>query len=181
MRVLLILCFCWCAGSWRAAQGQVTSNADAPRTFRLVIDKQVAEELDRLADTLSGESVRCLIGVTVGDSAVVDLAWAPPIYASGATHVRYRSCPLATLVVWHNHLAPPDAAPEDACYLSGIDIEEAWQPHAPPFQMVQVNPEVLCWWSKVQVARATGQPVLWADAVQRHRATPAALARGARP
>ena len=124
-----------------------------PPALRVVITQEVYEELGRLAATGRLETVRCLIGAVRGDSLLVDLAWAPHIEHSTPESVRYRLCPVATIALWHNHPQAPDGPAESSCYLSRTDIEAALRSHAPPIQMVQVNAEVACWWSRVQVVR----------------------------
>ncbi len=121
---------------------------------RIVIAPHVRAELRALADTMELETVRCLIGVVAGDSAVIDLAWQPQIQEHSANTVRYRSCPLATIAHWHNHPWLGEGHPEDACYLSRTDIEDALEPHAPPLQFVQVNAGVMCWWTRLAIAQA---------------------------
>lgn len=145
----------------------------ARRTLRFVLAPHVVEELGALADTLRRETVRCLIGAVQGDSAVVDLAWQPPIDASTPEYVAYQSCPSATLALWHNHLWTREPAPEYACYLSGIDIHAALRPHAPPIQIVQVTSEVACWWVRSQIAPHAREAIVlprpgqrWGEPVQ---------------
>ncbi len=136
-------------------------------TLRLEIAPHVFDELDALADTLDVETVRCLIGTVDGNRAVIDLAWQPPIPFSASTRVAYQSCPGATIALWHNHPELPGVDAEYACYLSDIDLREASNPLAPIVQIVQVNSRVACWWSKRQVLRAVGQPILWPLETQR--------------
>jgi hypothetical protein len=126
-----------------------------------VLAPHVAEELDALADRQRTETVRCLIGVVQGRTAVVDLAWRPPIDRSTRDYVEYQSCPSATLAVWHNHIPARGAAPEYACYLSAVDIQEAVGPRAPPIQIVQVTRDVACWWSRTEVLGAPDAPLLF--------------------
>lgn len=137
----------------------------ASPVFRMVIAPDVFESLDALADTLSVETVRCLIGV-VSDSAYVDLAWQPPIELSTPNRVRYRPCPSATIALWHTH-PTSELGPEYACYLSRRDILEALRPEAPPIQIVQVNSRVACWWTRTQIRRARDEPILWPLPTQR--------------
>jgi len=136
-------------------------------TLRLEIAAHIFDELDALADTLHVETVRCLIGTVDGNRAVIDLAWQPPIRFSESTRVVYQSCPRATIALWHNHPELPGIDAEYACYLSHIDLREASNPLAPIAQIVQVNSRVACWWSKRQVLRAVGQPILWPLETQR--------------
>lgn len=136
-------------------------------SLRLIIAPHVSQELDRLADTLQVETVRCLIGVVRARSAMIDLAWTPPIEVSAANRVKYQSCPSATLALWHNHPRFPGEEPEYACYLSATDILEAVRPIAPPIQIVQVTGAVACWWSRRQIARAAARPILFPALHQR--------------
>ncbi len=136
-------------------------------SLRLEIAPQIFDELDALADTLHVETVRCLIGTVEGNRAVIDLAWQPPIQLSESTRVVYRSCPRATIALWHNHPELPGVDAAYACYLSHIDLQEASNPLAPIVQIVQVNSRVACWWSKRQVLRAVDQPILWPFETQR--------------
>ncbi len=136
-------------------------------SLRLEIAPHIFDELDALADTLHVETVRCLIGTVNGNRAVIDLAWQPPIRFSESTRVAYQSCPRATIALWHNHPELPGIDAEYACYLSHIDLREASNPLAPIAQIVQVNSRVACWWSKRQVLRAVGQPILWPLETQR--------------
>ena len=124
------------------------------RTVRVVITPGVYDTLARLAEDLQVETVRCLIGVERGDSLIIDLAWEPEIEDYSRHHVRYRRCPLATMALWHNHIAQPDMEPWDMCYLSQTDIGEALQFDAPPLQVVQVGAEVMCWWTQNQVVQS---------------------------
>ena len=136
-------------------------------TLRLEIAPHIFDELDALADTLHVETVRCLIGTVNGNRAAIDLAWQPPIRFSESTRVGYRSCPRATIALWHNHPELSGVDAEYACYLSHIDLQEASNPLAPIAQIVQVNSRVACWWSKRQVLRAVDQPILWPLETQR--------------
>ncbi len=148
------------------AQERLASRVDndmsvAPsHTLRLEIAPHIFDELDALADTLHMETVRCLIGTVDGNRAVIDLAWQPPIQFSESTRVSYKSCPGATIALWHNHPELLGVDAEYACYLSNIDIQEASNPLAPIVQIVQVNSRVACWWSQRQVLRAVDQPIL---------------------
>ena len=141
-----------------ALAGSVTP--PSPHSLRIVITKEVFEELEILADTLRVETVRCLIGVARGDSVLIDLAWQPPIQRSTRTSVAYRQCPVATIALWHNHPWTRDVEPEYSCYLSRTDIREALQSGAPPIQMVQVTATVACWWTQAQVVQHADAPVL---------------------
>lgn len=150
------------------ASARDTAVSPAPRgTLRLTIAPQVFDELDRLADDLRVETVRCLIGTVRGMDAMIDLAYQPPVTFSGANQVSYQSCPRATLILWHNHPKFDGVDAEYACYLSPTDIREGSDPRAPPLQMVQVNRDVACWWLKRQVTEGAGQPLLWPLASQR--------------
>ncbi len=168
------------------ASTQADTRAAKPaEALRLVIAPHVLHELGALADTLHVETVRCLIGAVQGDSAYIDLAWQPPIDASTPNSVVYRSCPVATLALWHNHPQRGEPAPEYACYLSGIDIREALRPHAPPLQFVQVNADVACWWTRWELSRAARVPVLlprpgsmWGDPVEVSAAVCSGALRG---
>ena len=168
---IIVLTLTVCSGM--AAQEHYASTRDSaesppPRgTLRLTIAPHVFDELDRLADTLRVETVRCLIGTVSGMEAMIDLAYEPPVTFSGANQVSYQSCPRATIIVWHNHPKFEGVDAEYACYLSPTDIREGSDPRAPALQMVQVNRDVACWWLKRQVTQATGQPLLWALASQR--------------
>ena len=148
------------------AQGHGTSEfaasgrSDSSRGRRIVITRDVYEELELLADTLRLETVRCLIGAAQGDSILVDFAWQPPIERSTATSVSYQSCPVATILLWHNHPWTREAAPEYSCYLSRTDIWDALQGHAPPVQMVHVTAAVACWWTRAQVAQHANEAVV---------------------
>jgi hypothetical protein len=166
-RLSFVLLAILLAAPARAQQGTSVSRtagdaAHQPgRHLRFVLADHVVEELGALVDELRRETVRCLIGVVRGDSAVVDLAWRPPIDASTPTHVQYWSCPAATLALWHNHVWTVEPAPEYACYLSATDIDEALRPHGPPIQIVQVTSEVACWWTRSEVAQAAGAVLLF--------------------
>jgi hypothetical protein len=131
----------------------------------LVIAPQVSQQLDQLADTLATASVRCLIGVVDGDSATIDLAWEPPSRTlvsddSSSSRRVFGACPLATIVMWRSRPWSGDGRPEDACFLTRDEIEEALRPRAPAVQFVQVNARVACWWTQRQIARAAGMTVL---------------------
>ncbi len=130
------------------------------RSLRIVIADEVFNELGLLADTSGVETVRCLIGLTHGDSIFIDLAWQPPVLQSAPNSVAYRPCPVATIVLWHNHPGTRDAEPEYSCYLSQVDIREAVRSWAPRFQMVQVTGAVACWWTRTQVAAHADAPVV---------------------
>lgn len=167
------------------AQHASATAAKPAAALRLVIAPHVLKELGALADTLRVETVRCLIGAVQGDSAYIDLAWQPAIDASTPNSVLYRSCPVATLALWHNHPQRGEPAPEYACYLSGIDIREALRPHAPPLQFVQVNRDVACWWTRRELSRAAQLAVLfprpgnlWGDPVKLTAAACSGALRG---
>ena len=130
------------------------------RNFRIVISDEVFNELGLLADTSRVETVRCLIGLAHGDSIFIDLAWQPPVLQSTPNGVAYRPCPVATIVLWHNHPGTRDAEPEYSCYLSQVDIREAVRSWAPRFQMVQVTGAVACWWTRGQVKAHADGPVM---------------------
>src|SRR5262249_25595223 len=70
------------------------------------------------------------------------------------------TCPLATIALWRNHPWSGDGHPEDACFMTREEIDDALRPHAPAVQFVQVNARVACWWTQRQIARAAGLPVL---------------------
>ncbi len=130
------------------------------RNLRIVIADEVFNELGLLADTSRVETVRCLIGLTHGDSIFIDLAWQPPVLQSRPHSVAYRPCPVATIVLWHNHPGTRDAEPEYSCYLSRVDIREAIRSWAPRFQMVQVTGAVACWWTRTQVEAHADAPLM---------------------
>ena len=130
------------------------------RNLRIVISDEVFNELGLLADTSRVETVRCLIGLAHGDSIFIDLAWQPPVLQSAPNSVAYRPCPVATIVLWHNHPGTRDAEPEYSCYLSQVDIREAVRSWAPRFQMVQVTGAVACWWTLGQVTAHADGPVM---------------------
>lgn len=134
---------------------------DGSQEVSLAIEERIFEALGSLADTIDVETVRCLIGTVEGEQAVIDLAWEPPIHASTRTNVRFTSCPRATLALWHNHLWNGKYLPEDACYLSRVDIEEAMRPNAPEVHIVQVSVDVACWWTRRQIARHSDASVVW--------------------
>ena len=160
--VVLAITFAATARAWSGLRAQaITAGPPTPRGLRIVITTGVFDELDRLADTLPRETVRCLIGAKRGDTVLIDLAWPPPIEHSTRHGVRYQSCPVATIALWHNHLRPATLAAPYACYLSETDIREALEPHAPPVQIVQVNAEVMCWWSRSQITGVREEPILW--------------------
>lgn len=142
------------------SQFAASGRSDSSRSLRIVITRDVYEELELLADTLRLETVRCLIGAVQGDSILVDFAWQPPIERSTAASVSYLSCPAATILLWHNHPWTREAAPEYSCYLSRTDIREALQGHAPPVQMVQVTAAVSCWWTRAQVAQHSNEALV---------------------
>ncbi|MCZ6917825.1 MAG: hypothetical protein O7I93_13700 [Gemmatimonadetes bacterium] len=167
MRTLLIIVLTLTICSGMAAQERFAStwgSGDAPvsrGTLRLIIAPHVFDELDRLSDTLQVETVRCLIGTVSGMTAMIDLAYEPPVTFSSATRVSYQSCPRATIILWHNHPKFDGVDAEYACYMSSTDIREGSDRRAPALQMVQVNRDVACWWLKRQVTQAAGQPLLW--------------------
>jgi hypothetical protein len=167
----IVLTLTVCSGM--AAQehyASIRDSAESPAargTLRVTIAPHVFDELDRLADTLHLETVRCLIGTVTGMDAMIDLAYQPSVTFSSASRVSYQSCPRATIILWHNHPKFDGVDAGYACYLSQTDIREGSDPRAPALQMVQVNRDVACWWLKRQVIQATGQPLLWAVASQR--------------
>lgn len=166
MRKLPLILLTLTVAAQAAAQVVPMANAgavvspDRSSVFRVVIAPEIFETLNELADTLGVETVRCLIGVVV-DSAYIDLAWKPPIELSTPDRVRYRSCPSATIALWHNHTWASLPEPEYACYLSAIDIREALKPNAPLLHIVQVSSSVACWWTVNQIARARDESILW--------------------
>jgi len=130
------------------------ANLDPTRPARVVpviVVPQIFDELALLADTSQAETVRCLMGTDLGDSIFIDVVLEPAIINSTAHRVRFQRCPATTLAIWHNHVAGPEAKPEDACGLSQADIHEALRPGAPKLMIVQVNAEHVCWWSKAQI------------------------------
>ena len=161
---IFVLTLTICSGM--AAQERFVSTRDSADaavsrgTLRLTIAPQVFDELDHLADTLQVETVRCLIGTVHGMTAMIDLAYEPPVMFNSPTRVSYQSCPRATIILWHNHPKFAGVDAEYACYMSSTDILEGSDPRGPPLQMVQVNRDVACWWLKRQVTQAVGQPLL---------------------
>src|SRR5262249_32308093 len=62
--------------------------------------------------------------------------------------------------LWRNHVWSGDGRPEEACFMTRAEIDDALRPHAPAVQFIQVNARVSCWWTQRQIARAAGMPVL---------------------
>ena len=137
------------------------------RTLRLVVMEEILDELAHLAETSRRETVRCLIGVVRGDTALIDLAWTPPIHGSSSSSVQFEHCPLATIAEWHNHPWTDEPTPESACYLSEADIAGALRPGGPLVQFVQVTRAVSCWWLRSQIAKAQDWSIFWAVPGQR--------------
>ena len=131
------------------------ANLDPTRPTRVVpvvVEPRIFDELAVLADTSQAETVRCLMGTDLGDSIFIDVVFEPAIIHSTADRVRFQRCPQeTTLAIWHNHVAGPNAKPEDVCGLSQADIREALRPQSPKLMIVQVNAEHICWWSKAQI------------------------------
>ena len=162
---LLILGSMLIAPAGSAQEGVRTANnggasSNSPSNIRIVFAGAVFEELEMLADTLSVETVRCLIGLPRGDSLLVDLAWKPPIHQSTVNSVEYGHCPVATILLWHNHPWTQENEPEYSCYLSRTDMREAMKSWAPPIQMLQVTGGVACWWTRTQVAAQADAPMM---------------------
>lgn len=143
--------------------GQVVAvrSPTAPEPTHLVVGQELRQELGRLAETSQSETVRCLMGVVRGDTAIVETAWTPAIHGSTPSMVSYDGCPAATLAEWHNHPWTAELRPEGACYLSRADIASALRPGAPPVQIVQVTAEVSCWWLQAEIARGRERAILW--------------------
>jgi hypothetical protein len=141
----------------RAAAQDATLNAAAAttpssvRSVPIYVAPLVYDELALLADTSQTETVRCLLGLDLGDTLIIHIATIPQIHESSPTRVRFQRCPATALAVWHNHVAGPNARPKAACALSRADIVEALQPGSPKLMVVQVNAETVCWWSKEQI------------------------------
>ncbi len=123
--------------------------------LHLVVAKHVTEQLGALADTLTVETVRCLIGITRGKSAVIDMVWEPPVSEPTQSGLGSHGCPLATIAVWHNHLpAIHPRTSEEACFLSEAEISDALEGGRAPIQIVQVTAAISCWWTREQIAGA---------------------------
>ena len=174
MRRIVVLVIGLSFGARVSASGQtfiadsyVASRDDASAAFRIVVASPLLQQLGKLADTLNVETVRCLIGAVHGDSALVDVAWQPRIYSATETRVKYQTCPVATIALWHNHLPNAATTPAGACYLSATDIEHASKPGAPLVQIVQVSEDVICWWSRPQILAALDETKLCALRGQR--------------
>ncbi len=131
------------------------------RPAQLIIAPDIVEDLDQLADSLRVKTVRCLIGIVEHERAAIDLAWKPPTSASEDGHAEYQPCPLATIARWLNHPHVGEGRPEESCYMSHAEIQEALRPRAPAVQFVQVNARVACWWTQSQIARAADQAIRW--------------------
>ena len=174
MRRILVLLIGLTLGAQTAVSGQtlipdshVASRDETRSGFRIVVASHLLQELGKLADTLDVETVRCLIGAVEGDSAMIDVAWQPRIYSATETRVKYQTCPVATIALWHNHLPTAATTPTGACYLSATDIEHASKPGAPLVQIVQVSEDVICWWSRPQILAAQNESKLCALRGQR--------------
>ncbi len=174
MRRIVVLVIGLSFGAHLSARGQtliadayVASRDDASGGFRIMVASHLLQELGTLADTLNVETVRCLIGAVHGDSALVDMAWQPRIYSATETRVKYQTCPVATIALWHNHLRSAATTPAGACYLSATDMEHASKPRAPLVQIVQVSEDVICWWSRPQILAAPDESKLCALRGQR--------------
>lgn len=173
MRRLVVLVIGLSFGAHVSASGQTliadsyVASRDNAGGFRIVVASHLLQELGTLADTLNVETVRCLIGAVHGDSALVDMAWQPRIYSATETRVKYQTCPVATIALWHNHLRSAATTPAGACYLSATDIEHASKPGAPLVQIVQVSEDVICWWSRPQILAAPDESKLCALRGQR--------------
>lgn len=174
MRRIVVLVIGLSFGAHLSARGQtliadayVASRDDASGGFRIMVASHLLQELGTLADTLNVETVRCLIGAVHGDSALVDMAWQPRIYSATETRVKYQTCPVATIALWHNHLRSAATTAAGACYLSATDMEHASKPGAPLVQIVQVSENVICWWSRPQILAAPDESKLCALRGQR--------------
>ena len=129
--------------------------------LRVRVPPRVLDELGRLADSSSFETVRCLMGTVRGDTAQIYSVMTPRIYRRTETTVVYQACPPPTVAVWHNHPWTHEPTPEDACYLSRTDIQDALRPKSPVLQMVQVTDQVSCWWLRQQIESYRDRNIMW--------------------
>jgi len=144
-------------------------------SFVVWMRDSLREVLAKTAATASIETVRCLYGVSHPDTLYLTDAATPVIRTADSVTAGYAPCPGYALALWHNHLPGwfptitpgggsyrRGAPPALACYLSQQDILAANRFLAPPLWFVQVDEQVLCWWSREQISKLAFSPTGWA-------------------
>ena len=136
MRALLLACVLAAPG---AAQTQI------------VADSLLMRYLERIADTATVETARCLAGDTHGDTLLVagilETPWLLGAQTDSTVMFAWWNCPHTTVAVWHNHLAAwaarrfPWAPP---CYLGGADVEILTAKQSPALAIVSVRTGLSC-------------------------------------
>jgi len=147
-------------------------------SLMIVMDSALRADLAQLADTATIEHARCLYGWARPDSIFLSTMVEPRVRHADANVMNVDYCQHGAMAFWHNHL-PEDigingqraksAQPPDAfCYLSRPDMESSVAPENPvPLEFVGVNRDVLCWWTRAQIAAAEKLNLLPAFPMQR--------------
>ena len=122
-----------------AAQGQI------------VADSGLMRHLERIADTATVETARCLAGETQGDTIFVvgalETPWLMGPQTDSTVMFAWWNCPRTTVAVWHNHIASwalkrYPFAPR--CYLGGADVTILQTRQSPPIAIVSVRTGLSC-------------------------------------
>ena len=118
---------------------------------QIVADSLLMRHLERIADTATVETARCLAGDTHGDTLIVagilETPWLMGPQTDSTVLFAWWNCPHTTVAVWHNHIAAwalrryPRAP---ACYLGGGDVTILSRAVAPPIAIVSVRTGLSC-------------------------------------
>ncbi|HEY4510782.1 MAG TPA: hypothetical protein VJG29_00210 [Candidatus Paceibacterota bacterium] len=128
--------------------------------YQLTITPEVMEKLNAGIKEERGrndqkERAGCLLGHLKGRDVLV-----ANLYIHRQINYLHKNdnlewCPSGTIAYWHTH-------PRSSCVLSEGDIRFALNKLAPPFMVVQTDPNYFCWWHRDQirefVARNGGKP-----------------------
>jgi hypothetical protein len=118
---------------------------------QVVADERMVAYLERIADTATVETARCLGGEQRNDTIFVVGAFEAPWLIGAQTDstvmFAWLACPPTTMALWHNHIAawalrrygwtPP-------CYLGGDDYTILRVRASPLLQIVSVRTGVSC-------------------------------------
>lgn len=168
------------------------SRSPAQETFTPEsIDKSVLNMLGDVADSATIEHVFCLLAVpdgsvdSLGRKGGIISVFVEPPQSGTPGRITFADCPFGTIIQWHNHILTetlkaltalditPPADVKGAwrgCVLSINDYDEALRVTA-PVTMIQVNTNVMCWWTKSEVRSLPRTLVNWPS----HKATIMAL------
>ena len=122
------------------------------RVVDVRVSNAILDSLDALADGVTIETVRCLVGGERGDTLYIDHMYEPMIETASRDSVVTKPCSGSTIAVWHNHIYDPEVHESAAsrCFLSAVDVNTALRSSV-FIWVVQVGKDVTCWWTRPQI------------------------------